>query len=543
MAFEELDVFLSFSSNARVSVENIKKFFRIIKDMGYTGVIFGMTDTFDLPDEPYFGYFRCKYTKEELKEINRYAKELGLYITPHFQHLGHTGPLGKYNTYYQIAEDRQVLMEGDERVYALVDKIVAFLRECFDGDRLQLGMDEAFMMGRGKHLDKHGFEPFLDIMSRQLERVRNICIKYGFTRFETWSDMYLYRIFDPKIFDLPTEEVRKIVKEKLPDDTTLSHWDYCGLDKEEFRRRIERHFKLTDYVNYTAATLTWTGYTPDNGHSFKVLENNINVCREFKIKKINMAMWFGSGCDQGMYNGLPGLFFAAELCYGRTKSLANLDKKRFKEITGVEFDDFMLLDLGNKPHDDYEYNMYNAKSFFYTFQDVLLGQCDMLLSPNTNVDYAKQVKKFEGVNGGDFQYWFDIVKSHCKILSQKAELGLQLQKAYKEGDRKTIKYYAKKVIPEIINGFEEFYSAVKALNKAEFKGGSGFEVVNYRFGGAKKRLSRIAERLLDYAKGKIDFIEELEDERLKICTFNPNPTENNYALFGWNILTSFGNAT
>jgi hexosaminidase len=39
-------------------------------------------DTYQIPDEPFFGYLRGAYTEAELREIDDYAYALGIEVVP-----------------------------------------------------------------------------------------------------------------------------------------------------------------------------------------------------------------------------------------------------------------------------------------------------------------------------------------------------------------------------------------------------------------------------------------------------------------------------
>ena len=59
----------------------------------------------------------------------------------------------------------------------------------FASRRINIGMDEAHMVGLGKYLDKHGFTDRISLLSEHLRRVLSIAKKYGF-RPMMWSDMF-----------------------------------------------------------------------------------------------------------------------------------------------------------------------------------------------------------------------------------------------------------------------------------------------------------------------------------------------------------------
>ena len=67
-----LGVMLDCSRNAVLKPEKVKEFARIIRKMGYDTLMLYTEDTYEIESQPYFGYLRGKYTKEELKDIDKY---------------------------------------------------------------------------------------------------------------------------------------------------------------------------------------------------------------------------------------------------------------------------------------------------------------------------------------------------------------------------------------------------------------------------------------------------------------------------------------
>lgn len=65
-------------------------------------------------------------------------------------------------------------MVGDERVYELIDKMFVAAKECFTSRRINVGMDEAFALGRGKYQDLHGVRSRMDILTEHLAKVVEI---------------------------------------------------------------------------------------------------------------------------------------------------------------------------------------------------------------------------------------------------------------------------------------------------------------------------------------------------------------------------------
>lgn len=78
----QIGLMLDCSRNAVMTISMIKKFIDIMKKMGYTSLQLYTEDTYEVEKEPMFGYLRGKYTKDELKEIDAYAKSRSVELIP-----------------------------------------------------------------------------------------------------------------------------------------------------------------------------------------------------------------------------------------------------------------------------------------------------------------------------------------------------------------------------------------------------------------------------------------------------------------------------
>jgi N-acetyl-beta-hexosaminidase len=149
-------------------------------------------DTYEIEGEPYFGYLRGRYSHDELKEIDCYAASKGIELIPCIQTLAHLNAIFRWTTYAEINDCNDILLLEDEKTYQLIDKMFETLSECFTSRIVNVGMDEAHMMGLGKYLDKHGYQNRHQIFLKHLDRVVEISTKYGFKPI-MWSDMF-YRM-------------------------------------------------------------------------------------------------------------------------------------------------------------------------------------------------------------------------------------------------------------------------------------------------------------------------------------------------------------
>ena len=79
---------LDMSRNGVMTPEAVKRFALTIKKMGYNMLQLYTEDTYEVMDEPYFGYLRGRYSREEMKDIVAYCDSIGVEmfgITPQWE--------------------------------------------------------------------------------------------------------------------------------------------------------------------------------------------------------------------------------------------------------------------------------------------------------------------------------------------------------------------------------------------------------------------------------------------------------------------------
>ncbi|MDE5897442.1 MAG: beta-N-acetylhexosaminidase, partial [Clostridia bacterium] len=89
MEFEKLGVMIDCSRNAVLSKEAFFRMAEILAKLGYNTIRLYTEDTYEVEGEPYFGYLRGRYSKQELKEMDAFAAGLGIELVPCIQTLAH----------------------------------------------------------------------------------------------------------------------------------------------------------------------------------------------------------------------------------------------------------------------------------------------------------------------------------------------------------------------------------------------------------------------------------------------------------------------
>ena len=385
--FNKLGVMIDCSRNAVMTVEQLKKYITLLSRMGYNQVHLYMEDTYEVNGEAFFGYLRGKYSKQELKELDDFADSIGVELVPNIQTLAHMAAFIRWRGDIRDIDD--ILLVGDEKVYDLIDRMFASLRECFRTKNLHIGMDEAHNLGRGRYLDAHGLQNRFDILLGHLNRVCEIADKYNFEPM-MWSDMF-YRLASGGEYYEVSSKFDESIKAKIPEKLTLVYWDYYTKDKKRYLGMINGHRQLSDKIAFGGGAWRWSGFAPHNYFSLKATKAAISACVETNLQDVFITMWGDNGGECSSYAVLPTLCYAACIAQGITK-LSDV-KQKFFEWVGVKFDDFMLLDSPNliddlkKSNNDRELIVNPSKYFLY-------ADCFMSIFQNTEkAEYCEKYLK------------------------------------------------------------------------------------------------------------------------------------------------------
>lgn len=506
MKYKHFGVMLDCSRNAVMKVSEVKRFIDLMVKAGYDTLELYTEDTYAVDGEPYFGYMRGRYSHDELKEIDAYAKKAGVELIPCVQTLAHFNNLVKLNPYWEITDVFDILLVDDERTYELIDHIFATLAECFTSRLVNIGMDEAHLVGLGKYLDKHGFTDRFEVLLRHLSRVVDIAKKYGFTP-HMWSDMFFRMANHGEYYG--ENKVPDTVVKKMPKEIELTYWDYYHIDKKGFDDMFEAHLATGKNIWFAGGAWVWNGFAPMNFHTLKTMRPAMRSVREHKIENVFITMWGDNGKECSFYAALPALYAVRKFADGIEDE--EEIKKGFKKTFGLDYDDFMLLDLPNvtPKTKDIDYIENPCKSLLYT--DCFMNSFEPMIVKEGRIDYTSHCKRLTeaAARAGEYKYVFETLASLCSVLEIKAELSLWTKAEYRSGDRKRVKALCKQY-DELVKRLEKFYDLFSALWEKENKP-FGWEIQDARLGGLMQRVKRCRNVLNRYADGELDSIPELEE--------------------------------
>jgi hypothetical protein len=500
--------------NAVMRVSTVKEILRRMALMGLNTLMLYVEDSYDLKDNPYFGYMRSRYSQKELKELDDFAWAMGIEMIPCIQTLAHLIDVLKWEVYRDIREDDDTLLVGEEKTYRFVEQMISQSAAPFRTKRMHIGMDEAWELGQGQYLLKNGYRSKFDIMNEHLTRVAEICRKRGIWAM-IWSDMY-FRAASPSgdYYDrsapLPPE-----IAAAAPADIQMVYWDYYHDTPDFYREWLKRHGAFKGGTVFAGGMWNWTGFGMNWGKTLKNTNAALRACKESGCKEVFMTVWGDDTTESSVYTTLLGLQLYAEHNFRDEIDLESF-RERASFCTGMDCENFEALSRLNDIPGTGEGNPKNFNAAkVLLWQDPLAGLFDYEIKElDLAGHYAKWAVCYETAAAGKDPYGlFAFSARITRALELKADLGKNIRTAYKAGDRATMKTLAENTIPDLIRRVEElrhfnrdyWMTHIKAL---------GWEVMDLRYGTLIARLDTAAYRIKSWLEGKIPLIEELEEERL-----------------------------
>ena len=514
--FDKFGVMIDCSRNAVPNVTGLKKFLSAIAKMGYNTAMLYTEDTFEVENEPYFGYKRGRYSIEELREIDAYAASLGIELVPFIQTLAHLGSLKRWRAYrHKIFDIDDILLADEPRTYELIENVFSAIEKAFTSRRVHLGFDEAHNIGLGKFKDLHGYEDRYSIIMRHLGKVCEIARAHGFESTMMANDLFFN--LSPGVFcsdeerDFPPE-----ITEKVPAGCETVYWDYFATDKKRYGAMMRSSKKLSENVWFSGGAWTWGTFSPNNKYSMQRNAVAIPCCIENGVKNAFFTLWGDNGGECAYEAVLPALMHAAALADGLTEEQM---KARFYEITGEKFEDFLDLDLpnyvfGENVPVESPYFQHSASNYAKThlYDDPFLGTMSASLTADDASLYRGYAARLHAhaENSENYAYLYENMARLCEVLEKKLLLAKKTRALYAAGDKAALRMLAENDFAECIRLADRFYESFRAqwytVNKTY-----GFEVQDAHLGGLSRRLESCRERLLAYADGKISEIAELEE--------------------------------
>lgn len=506
---------LDCSRNGVASVSYVKDVIEQLAAMGHNVLMLYMEDTYKVESEPFFGYLRGAYTKSELKEIDDYAHMFGIEAIPCIQTLAH---LEQFLTWSygqgQYADIDNILNVGSDKVKDLLDRMIAQLAGSFRSNRIHIGMDEAYNLGRGAYADAHGLRDKTEIMSEHLQTMNNICKKYNLKPI-IWDDMFFSGY-----------SKAKCEKFKIPDDIDLMYWDYYNNNVSHYEENFNIRSSITDKpIMFAGGSWVWIGFASHHGKTLAATNASLTACKNKGVKEVLVTAWG----DDGMECPLSALLFGCAL-FAEHQYNENIDMDTFKDLlfffTKTDFETFMKQQAFDILPGIEDESSTVTPSKYTLYEDPLCSLFVNHVSPikdDLNAYYKDLARFFSSKANGStdkvLKATNEFYASFGEVLSLKWNLGAKIYEAYAKKDKKAMEDIIKNQVEPLIplleklkwTRMEEWYLTKKSI---------GFEVLDARFGAIINRLYTTKFILTKFINGEISNIDELDEYRLDLVPIN-----------------------
>lgn len=518
--FKKLGIMLDCSRNAVMRVEEVENMIDNMRAMGYNTLMLYTEDTYEVNNRPYFGYLRGRYSKEELKRIDAYAAENGIELMPCIQTLAHVNALMRWPEFIEMRDCEDILCVGDEKVYSLLEDIFSTLSETFTSRTVNIGMDEAYLMGRGRYMDINGVKDRTEILLTHLNRVSEIAAKYGFELL-MWSDMF-FRLATGSHYgdgEIPPE-----INDMIPKNVKLIYWEYGQHGKSYFDSLIKRHQAISSDIWFAGGVQSWTGFAPHSTYAVEAMRTAAQSALDNGVESFLLTVWGDDGAECSKFSVLPTMYAVSRFAAGEFDT--DKIKAGFEDTFGIEFDKFMLLELPGTANAE---GLCNPDKYML-YSDLLLGVWDSTVREGDAARYAECAEKLAEISESfKYSYIFRTQRALCEVLALKLELGLKIRNAYLSQNTEELKALAGDcgILAEKL---EIFYNAFENQWMTENKP-HGFDVQDIRIGGLIKRVAHAKARIEKYINGELVRIEELEEPLMEVFGrgfgYTPAPVRKN----------------
>jgi hypothetical protein len=517
--FDSFGVMIDCSRDAVPNIEGLKRFLKTVAKMGYNVAMLYTEETYEVENEPYFGYKRGRYSMEEIREIDDYAASVGIELIPCIQTLAHLNQLLRWRAYrHKISDIDDILLIDEPRTYEFLENIFSTISKTYRSKRVHLGMDEAHHVGLGKYLDQHGFTDRYALLIKHLNRVCEIAKKYGFTSTMMANDLFFNlspgTFCSDEVRDFPPE-----ITENVPKNCEMVYWDYFAMDNARYDAMMLSTKKLSDKMWFSGGAWTWNTFTPHNRYSMKRNAVAIESCARNGVRQAFFTLWGDNGGECAYESVLPALMHAAAVA----RDLSEDEMKReFLAITGENFDDMKDLDLpnyifGENVPVESPYFQHSACNYckIHLYDDPFLGTMSAGLpetDPSLLTRYAERLHTLAN-KSETYALLYESAACLCDVLSKKLLLAKKTRALYERGDKQGLLALSESDYADCIRLVGIFHKAFRrqwySINKTY-----GFEIHDARLGGLQCRLESCKARLTDYANGELPEIAELAEPLL-----------------------------
>lgn len=482
--FSEVIAMIDLARNAVLSVKTLKQEICRLAGLGYTEIWLYLEDEFEIPDEPYFGMSRGRYSQDQLHELALYSDKLGVDLVPAIQTLGHLKNVFKWQHFNNtVADTDNNLYPGKKEVRDFVEEELKAATAPFLTNKIHIGMDEAYSIGLGKYYFDHKNEPIDQekLIKMHAEMVFDLCKKLHLKPM-MWSDMW-FEIGSPT--NMMYDPQAKLDQFNVDPDIGQVYWDYYSTDKNHYLSVMKKHFELTDNVYFAGGIWTWGRLAPNQSKMIASIKAGLQAAKAVGIKKIVATAWRDDSAETPFAASYLGWQVFSEYQYLNEPTEVDFEQD-FRMLQNEDYQSYLLLDnFDNFRAIPNEKDMIPSKLLLY--EDLIQPRFYQNFKKVQLHDYYHELAESlsDVIPSESSALMFDYYIQLAAVLSEKVKLLNDLDN--KKADQTELEDYRVSL--------QKLAKIRRMLWFRENKA-SGSEIMDIRFGGMLERIKTV-EYLLE----------------------------------------------
>ena len=522
--FDTCGAMLDLSHGALMTVEAIEAVLRRMAVMGLNMLMLYSEEGFEVPEYPYFGHLRGRYSHAEIRRIDEYAARFGIEIIPAIQTLGHLNNTLRWPCFADITDTGGCLLAGEEKTYAFIGALLRAASAPVRSRRIHIGFDETMSLGTGRYMTLHGHRPRIDIFCEHLQRVAAMCRELGLEPM-IWSDMFFRLKGSAHGYALDNAEIPEDIMRRIPENIELVDASYSRTDPAAYEASLSAHLQTGRGVWLAGAVHDWHGFCVNYRLTFPASRAALTAAKRQGLRQVFATTWGDDSTERDVFCDLLGFQLYAEFCWRGAPTDEEVDRRysfcavsdagMIRAVSDIDIPDRAHLpeaDNGLLERFDDTSGLVNPSKYLM-WQDPLLGKFDFEL---TKYDYAAHFRdRSERLRAyrermPDWKVTLDFYIALCGALEKKCTLGADIRRAYRAGDRAALAQIARERIPALAALVRDMREKNRTLWYARHKT-YGWEVLERRYGALLMRLDTTAWRLEAYLRGEVSCLEEEEE--------------------------------
>lgn len=500
--FEVLAAMIDVARNGVPTVAMLKTILRRLASMGYNEMWLYLEDLFEIPGVPYFGIQRGRYSQADLHEVASYGDELGVTVVPAVQTLAHMHNALKWEAHQPFTDTSDTLLVGADATKTFLRRLLTAASAPFTTNKIHVGMDEAYQLGRGHYLDQNGFTDQQTLIMQQLKLVVQLCDELGLDPY-MWSDLWFtfaspkHEMYDPDVHFTPD------FKAQLPKVGQV-YWDYYHEDEQTYRDRFAQHFELSDNVVFAGGIWTWSALAPNQSKMMANVEAGLKAARATGVQQVVATSWYDDGSEVPFSAMWYGLQTFAAYQYHDAVSEAVVDRDYV--LTQAESPDF-----------------YKALDEFDNFTGGINKDADNVSKIVLYEDLLVQ-RYAANLEGIDLEGQYDHLMQTTSHARLRSDNQLMVQFYHQLAGTVQAKFKALAAVRALKTGgttagdvaiaaITDFTAALQQLSPVfaqiwhQQRRGNGYEVIDIRLGGQLMRAQTVIWRIREWQAGRDDLAE------------------------------------